>query len=53
MGIERTDIKGCLFRTVVEGTMVYSLILYDAVAGGAGHVPVFEPGDDRSAFCNS
>lgn len=38
MGIERTDIKGCLFRTAVEGTMVYSLILYDAVAGGAGHV---------------
>lgn len=38
MGIERTDIKGCLFRTAVEGTMVYSVILYDAVAGGAGHV---------------
>jgi ATP-dependent helicase YprA (DUF1998 family) len=38
MGIERTDIKGCLFRTDVEGVMVYSAILYDAVAGGAGHV---------------
>lgn len=38
MGIERTDIKGCLFRTAVEGTMVYSVVLYDAVAGGAGHV---------------
>ena len=38
MGIERTDIKGCLFRTVVNGLMVYSVILYDAVAGGAGHV---------------
>jgi superfamily II DNA/RNA helicase len=38
MGIERTDIKGCLFRTAAEGTMVYSVILYDAVAGGAGHV---------------
>ena len=38
MGIERTDIKGCLFRTAAEGTMVHSVILYDAVAGGAGHV---------------
>ena len=38
MGIERTDIKGCLFHTAAEGTMVYSVILYDAVAGGAGHV---------------
>lgn len=38
MGIERTDIKGCLFRTEVGGLMVYTIILYDAVAGGAGHV---------------
>ena len=38
MGIERTDIKGCLFRTMSAGIMVYSVILYDAVAGGAGHV---------------
>lgn len=38
MGIERTDIKGCLFRTEVRGLMVYTVILYDAVAGGAGHV---------------
>lgn len=38
MGIERTDIKGCWFRTFEGGQMVYSLILYDAVAGGAGHV---------------
>jgi hypothetical protein len=38
MGIERTDIKGCLFRTYIDGIMVYSIVLYDAVAGGAGHV---------------
>lgn len=38
LGIERTDIKGCLFRTYENGFMLYSLILYDAVAGGAGHV---------------
>ena len=38
MGIERTDIKGCLFYTAVEGHMVFSVVLYDAVAGGAGHV---------------
>lgn len=47
MGIERTDIKGCLFSTMVEGKMVDSIILYDAVAGGAGHVRrmVTENGD--------
>ena len=38
MGIERTDIKGCLFRTEVGGMILYTIILYDAVAGGAGHV---------------
>lgn len=38
LGIERTDIKGCLFRTFADGIMLYSVILYDAVAGGAGHV---------------
>ncbi len=38
MGIERTDIKGCWFRTQEQGFPLFSLILYDAVAGGAGHV---------------
>ena len=38
MGIERTDSKGCLNRTEAGGLMVYTVILYDAVAGGAGHV---------------
>lgn len=38
MGIERTDIKGCLFRSFADGGIVYSVVLYDAVAGGAGHV---------------
>ena len=38
MGIERTDIKGCLFRCFEDGLLLYSVILYDAVAGGAGHV---------------
>ena len=38
MDIERTDIKGCLFSTFSEGMMLYSVVLYDAVAGGAGHV---------------
>ena len=36
--IERTDIKGCLFYTSVDGCMIFSVVLYDAVAGGAGHV---------------
>ncbi|WP_027407181.1 DEAD/DEAH box helicase [Anaerovibrio sp. RM50] len=38
LNIERTDIKGCLHRVRYEGSMIYSIILYDAVAGGAGHV---------------
>ena len=47
MGIERTDIKGCLFRSFENGMLLYSVILYDAVAGGAGHVRrlVTENGD--------
>ena len=47
MGIERTDIKGCLFRSFEDGLLLYSVILYDAVAGGAGHVRrlVTEDGD--------
>ena len=40
LDIERTDIKGCLHRVKWDGSglPIYSLILYDAVAGGAGHV---------------
>ena len=38
MGIERTDMKGVLFRTSVDGMILFSVVLYDAVAGGAGHV---------------
>ena len=38
LGIERTDLKGCLHRKNCNGQLLYSIILYDAVAGGAGHV---------------
>ena len=38
LDIERNDIKGCLHRVRYEHSMIYSVILYDAVAGGAGHV---------------
>ena len=40
LDIERTDIKGCLHKIKWEGSglPIYSIILYDAVAGGAGHV---------------
>lgn len=38
MGIERTDIKGCLHRVNVDNQLLFSVVLYDAVAGGAGHV---------------
>ena len=34
LGIERNDIKGTLYK--IKGR--YSIVLYDAVAGGAGHV---------------
>lgn len=49
MGIERNDIKGCLHYSDTEEGMVYSLILYDAVAGGAGNVRRMVT-DDGSAF---
>lgn len=38
LGIERTDIKGCLHKVIWNNNLIYSIILYDAVAGGAGHV---------------
>ena len=38
MGIERNDIKGCLHQENTEIGLVDTLILYDSVAGGAGHV---------------
>ena len=38
LDIERNDIKGCLHKTKLQnGMIVISLIIYDAVAGGAGH----------------
>lgn len=36
--IERTDLKGCLHKVRYQGNMINAVILYDAVAGGAGHV---------------
>jgi hypothetical protein len=38
LGIERTDIKGTLHKVNCNNRLIYSIILYDAVAGGAGHV---------------
>lgn len=38
LDIERTDIKGCLHKVRYERSMIYEVVLYDAVAGGAGHV---------------
>ncbi len=38
LDIERTDLKGCLHRVRYEKGLIYEVILYDAVAGGAGHV---------------
>lgn len=50
MGIERSDIKGCLFLTEAEGMRVWSAVLYDAVAGGAGHVRRIVYPEDGSSF---
>ncbi len=38
LDIERTDIKGCLHKVKYGRSMVFEIVLYDAVAGGAGHV---------------
>ncbi|MGN0077645.1 MAG: DEAD/DEAH box helicase [Coriobacteriales bacterium] len=35
--IERSDIKGCLHRIRLASGMVYEVVIYDAVGGGAGH----------------
>lgn len=38
LDIEQTDIKGTLHKVNWDNHLIYSIILYDAVAGGAGHV---------------
>lgn len=38
LDIERNDIKGCLHKVVYNGSLIYSIVLFDSVAGGAGHV---------------
>lgn len=38
LDIERNDIKGCLHKIIYDNRLIYSIVLYDAVAGGAGHV---------------
>lgn len=37
LNIERRDIKACLSMKVNGGIISYSIIIYDAVPGGAGH----------------
>ena len=49
LDIERTDLKGCLHLKNCSGKLLYSIILYDAVAGGAGHVRRLVT-DDGKAF---
>ncbi|WP_157862855.1 DUF1998 domain-containing protein [Desulfofarcimen acetoxidans] len=36
LDIESTDISGCLYAA--NGNVQYSIILYDSVPGGAGHI---------------
>lgn len=37
LNIERRDIKACLSPKILNGKLDYSIIIYDAVPGGAGH----------------
>lgn len=37
LNIERKDIKGCLSLKIIDKKKNYSIIIYDAVPGGAGH----------------
>lgn len=48
MGIERNDIKGCLHLETTEIGLIHTLILYDSVAGGAGHVRRMVTSDGKS-----
>lgn len=48
LGIERTDIKGCLHKVTWNNDLIYSVILYDGVAGGAGHVRRIVTNDGES-----
>ena len=47
LDIERTDLKGCLHLKNCNGRLLFSIILYDAVAGGAGHVRRLVTDDGR------
>jgi len=49
MGIERNDIKGCLHLSDTDEGLIYSIMLYAAVAGGAGNVRRLVT-DDGGAF---
>ena len=37
LNIERSDLKGCLARKISNHNVQHSIIIYDAVPGGAGH----------------
>lgn len=37
LNIERRDIKACLSIKIIKTRVTYSIIIYDAVPGGAGH----------------
>lgn len=54
LDIERNDIKGCLHKVVYKHNLIYSIVLYDSVAGGAGHVRrlVTENGDKFNQIIN-
>lgn len=50
LDIERNDIKGCLHKVMYNGKLIYSIVLFDAVAGGAGHVRRLVT-EDGNQFC--
>ena len=50
MNIERKDIKACLTWKIVNHTKNYSIIIYDAVAGGAGHSRRLVTGNGQTLY---
>ena len=50
MEIERKDIRACLSQKSVNGVLTHSIIIYDAVPGGAGHARRIVTEDGKALY---
>ena len=50
LNIDIKDLNGCLRRNANKNGVSYSVVLYDSVAGGAGHVKRMVKGDGACLF---